>query len=323
MFDIFIKVIQTDLAFYQSIGILMFAIILSALVNIPRQKQPLYYFTELAKVFSKKVNRNERSTRQRAIAGALATFFLVIPLWFIITFIIELAAYPLFFETLILFLCLTNKGLLKESKNIAVAIHKNDTGDAKRRLAVWCQRETTNLSGVGLCKACIEKMVQISSTTNGLVIFSFIIGGAELTLLVTLLKQLDYAWPYFDNHYRAFGAFAFIINRIISFVPYSLYLLIYAINSGKALAELFRSVLSQSQDDFAATAVKITAIKLQIELGGPRIYQGDKQLTPKYKFGDFPKAQHIIQTQRKLGSMNVIVIAGLMFYLLFHFALSL
>ena len=321
MLDTFLKAIQTDLAFYQSIGLLLFAIILSSLINIPRKHQPLFYFTELAKAFSKRVNRSERSSQQRAIAGTLAAIFLVFPIWFIITFFIELAAYPLFFETLILLMCLTNNGLLKESKNIAVAIHESNTNEAKSKLALWCQRDTSTLTAVGLSKTCIEKMVQIASTTTGLVIFSFIIGGAELTLLLTLLKQLDYAWPHLDNHYRAFGAFAFIINRVVNFVPYSLYLLIYSVSNRNAFKQLFKS--TSSQGDFCAKAIELSAVKLQIELGGPRIYKKNKQPTPKYKFGGFPTAHHIIEAQQKLGSMNLITIAGLMIYLAIHFAISL
>ena len=322
MLDTFIKVIQTDLAFYQSIGLLLLSIILSAVISIPRKRQPLFYFIKLARSFSKRVNHSQRSSKQRAIAGILATTFLVFPSWFIITFFIELAAYPLFFETLILFLCLTDNGLMKASKHIAVLIHEGNTSDAKLKLANWCQRDTSSLSAVGLSKACIEKMVQIGSSTNGLVAGSFIVGGIELVLLVTLLKQLDYAWPHFDKQYRAFGTFAFILNKIINIIPYSLYLLMYSISSTKAASLLFKSMLSKNSRDLSSTAIELTALKLNIELGGPRIYQGEKQLTPKYQFGGLPTAHQILEAQQKLGMMNVIVIAGLMIYLLIHFALS-
>ena len=247
MFDTFLRAIQTDLAFYQNIGLLLLMVILSSLITIPRKYQPLYFYIEIAKRFSDKVNRPQRSAQQKAIAGSLAAIFLVLPCWFIVSFFIELAAFPLFFEALILFTCLADNGFIKASRRIAVLIHDGNTDKAKQDLSLWCQRDTSRLSPVGLNKACIEKMAQISSTTNGLVIVSFLIGGIDAVILITLLKQLDYAWPRANPAFNSFSALPFLINQLIFTLPYSIYLILFSLTNTKAVSKLLSAMTHRTK----------------------------------------------------------------------------
>ena len=246
MLDTFIKVIQMDLTFYQDIGLLLFSLIFSCLISIPRKHQPLNLFNLLAKKFSVKVNNFQRSPQQRVIAGTLTAIILVLPIWFIIVFFINLAAYPWFFETLLLFFCLNDNGLIKESKTIAVLIHSNKTQEAKLVLGRWCQRDTSPLSAVGLTKACIETLAKFSSITSTLVVFSFLAGGIETVLLLMLLKQLNFAWPHSNERYRYFGTMIFIVNKIFCFIPYSCFLFIFSFSSRKSLRTLFHSIINKS-----------------------------------------------------------------------------
>ncbi|MBM7074276.1 cobalamin biosynthesis protein [Shewanella sp. 202IG2-18] len=322
MFDTFLRAIQTDLAFYQNIGLLLLMVILSSLIRIPRKYQPLYFYIEMAKRFSSKVNRPQRSAQQKAIAGSLSSIFLVFPIWFIISFFIELAAFPFFFEALILFICLADNGFIRESRRIAVLIHEGHTDSAKHNLSLWCQRETTSLSPVGLSKACIEKMAQISSTSSSLVIFSFLAGGIDAVMITALFKQLDYAWPQTNSAFKSFSALPFLINQIIFIIPYSVYLLLFSVTNMKALTQLMSSVMHKTKYGVYSKVIELTAIKLNVELGGPRIYQQQKQSTPKFKYGAHPTPQNVIQAQQKFSSMNVLMVAGIMIYLFSHFVFS-
>ena len=69
--------------------------------------------------------------------------------------------------------------------------------------------------------------------------------------------------------------------------------------------------------------IELTALKLNVELGGSRLYQQQKHQTPKYTYGNHPTPQSIIQAQQMFGTMNILLIAGIMVFLFSHFAVSL
>ena len=94
------QLVEIDGALFEGFLVLFFALLLARLAPLPREMQPLIWFSHLAKQLAAKVNRSERSPSQQATAGFLAMLLLVFPFWAIITFLLELAAFPWFFEFL-------------------------------------------------------------------------------------------------------------------------------------------------------------------------------------------------------------------------------
>ena len=142
------QLVEIDGALFEGFLVLFFALLLARLAPLPREMQPLIWFSHLAKQLAAKVNRPERAPSQQATAGFLAMLLLVFPFWAIITFLLELAAFPWFFEFLVLYLCISDACFSQVADEIAKALKREDNASAKKLLQSWVVRDTDILSEI-------------------------------------------------------------------------------------------------------------------------------------------------------------------------------
>ncbi|MGL5360915.1 MAG: cobalamin biosynthesis protein CobD/CbiB, partial [Shewanella sp.] len=198
------QLIETDGALLEGFLVLFLALLLARLAPLPREIHPLMGFSYLAKQLAAKVNRPERSARQQSIAGFLAMLLLAFPFWAIITFLLELAAFPWFFEFLVLYLCLSDASFSHIADEIANALHRQDNASAKALLQPWVNRDTQALSEMGIAKTTIENLATAPIYGSAATIFFFAIAGAPMVLAVRMLKQLELSWPPIQPQYQHF-----------------------------------------------------------------------------------------------------------------------
>lgn len=73
------QLVEIDGALFEGFLVLFFALLLARLAPLPREMQPLIWFSHLAKQLAAKVNRPGRAPSQQATAGFLAMLLLVFP----------------------------------------------------------------------------------------------------------------------------------------------------------------------------------------------------------------------------------------------------
>jgi adenosylcobinamide-phosphate synthase len=301
------RLVEIDGALFEGFLILFCALLLARLAPLPREMQPLIWFTHLAKQLAAKVNRSERPASQQATAGLLAMLLLVFPFWAIITFLLELAAFPWFFEFLVLYLCLSDAGFNQVAAEIAQALKRQDNANAKKLLQPWVVRDTDNLSEVGLAKATIEKLATAPIYGTAATIFFFAIAGAPMVLAVRMIKQLELSWPPIQPKYQHFCSTVNSLSTVLLAIPGWLWSLSIAIQGGpKAMTSLFRLPKHHPALRGYILSVDLVARILHIELGGPQKFSGQRIDVAKISYGPQPTSNNIasaIQLTSRAGAI--------------------
>lgn len=288
------QLIEIDGALFEGFLVLFVALLLARLAPLPRKMQPLIWFTHLAKQLAAKVNHPERDPSQQVTAGFLAMLLLVVPFWAIITFLLELAAFPWFFEFLVLYLCLGDTGFSHVADEIANALKRQDNASAKKLLQPWVVRDTSSLSTVGLAKATIEKLS--TAPIYGIVatIFFFAITGAPMVLAVRMIKQLELSWPPVQPQYQHFCRSANRLSTVLLAIPAWLWSLSIAIQgSPSALVQLFHLPRYHPALRGYQLSVDLVARILKIELGGPQKLAGQRIDIARISHGPLPTSETI------------------------------
>lgn len=283
------QLLALDGPLIQGFLVLFFALLLARLAPLPQAFQPLAWLSHLAKSLAAKVKRGDRDERQQLIAGSLAILLLVLPFWLIITFLLELAAFPWFFEFLILYLCLNDACFIQEAEEIYQALRRGDKPAARELLSPWVARDTAELSEAGIAKATIEKLVTTPIHGTVTVVSFFCLAGAPMVLLVRMLKQLEQSWWCLDPQYRFFGRPVFLVNQVLLYIPAQLWRFTLAIQGGpQALKLLWQTPHSRFPIGFNFQVATMAAYVLMTELGGPQKYSGIKVQVEKVGPGPVP-----------------------------------
>ncbi|RLV61712.1 cobalamin biosynthesis protein CbiB [Parashewanella curva] len=318
MQDALVNLIEQNLAYYQQAAILFVALIIAHFIQLPRLQQPLFLFGKLAKQFATHVNHPQRALSQRKIAGCLSVILLILPFALLIYFFISLAHYPWFFEFLIIYLCLQDTRIVSDSTKIAQLCHQQKKDLARQKLAHWTERDTRSLSLIGINKACIETSISSAQYNFISVIFAFIIGGVPLVLTYKMLHQLDEAWPINNPKFQGFNYFLYHILRVFNFIPSIIFSGMMAVTCGwKGLKIWLQQALIPQHIGQPQLTFALVATKLNIELGGPQLFNGIRVNQAKYCSGPAPTPQHIIDVAKLLSKIELFIIAALLTRIVF------
>lgn len=290
----FAQLLLNDSVFYQGAMILLVSLLLSRLASLPREFQPIAWFGLLAKELAKKVAHSNRSPSQQVIAGTMATILLILPFWAIIYFLLQLAAFPWFFEFIILYICLNDDNFKQVAAEVRQALSREDKTGARQLLTVWLNRDTQQLSSVGISKATIEKLVTtpVYGTVSTIMFFS--IGGAPLVLATRMIKKLELCWPAINPKFKHFGQPIYLLSTALFIVPSWLWNFTLAIQGGpNSILLLFKPLSNKGPLYNCTNTCTIAASVLKVELGGPMKFNKQRIEVTKLVYGPKPDSQTI------------------------------
>ncbi|MGS0681360.1 cobalamin biosynthesis protein CobD/CbiB [Shewanella sp. 125m-7] len=291
----FTKIFSQDSHLYTGALVLFMSILLARIAPLPRSLQPLEWLSQVAKKLSAKVNHVQRAPSQQLIAGTLAMLLLIIPFWAVLSFIIELAEFPWFFETVVIYLCLQDDHFRYIANEVAIAIKRDNKLQARSLLEPWVSRSTRSLTNVGLCKTTIERLSTTSIYGTVSAILFYAIGGVPLLLVARMVKQLENCWPVYNPQYRYFGTPVYLISTIVHYIPAKLWSLTLAIQGGpKSLIILFRPNVNATPLNEYQTC-EVVACALTIELGGPIKFKDVRVDSPKVSYGPLPDENDLLR----------------------------
>ena len=245
------------------------ALLISRVAPISRKYHPIVWFHQLAILLSQKVNHPQRDPKQQLTAGLLASILLVVPIWFTTYFILSLAAYPWFFDFVLLYFCISDAGFKPVAKDVASSIEHGQKELAKSYLSPWLTQQTSSLSEIGICKATIERLLISPSYGTVATILFYGIGGTPLVLLLHLLKQLEHCWPNYVPQYRFFSAPIYFLNRFIYAIPIWLWNFTLVLQGGLKNINILFKQPSHTDGIYGYSSLFIGSKILQVELGGP------------------------------------------------------
>lgn len=238
----------------------------------------------------------------RRRAGILLAFFTLFLTGTATMLILWLAAavHPFLAGLIALWIAYTSfalRSLHKETSEVIQLVEAGQASEARRALSLIVGRETRTLDEEEIIKACIESMAE--STSSGLVapLFYLTLGGPVAVILYKAVTTLDSMVGYLTDRYRELGWAAAKMDDLANWIPARLTGLLMVpaafvlrLNGFNGLRIMLRDARKHRSPN-AGWPESVAAGALEIQLGGPAIYFGER--TEKATLGDPDKTVEI------------------------------
>ena len=239
--------------------------------HIPARMHPLTLYRMLVINLARKVcPARQAPVAQHYISGTLGIIVLTLPFLVVLAFILSLAEYRWFFDTLLLLVCLSFYPLRRQYKLVIQALSGNKKLLARERLSNLVARETQTLSEVGIAKAAIESYVLRFVQQYLGVLFWFLLTGPVGALAYRLLLEYRWQWHRKAARFSAFGLPAYWLTQCTLFVPYLLALLLLPLATSPLAA--MQGLKNTPERDMSSLVLVLFGGGMHIQLGGPAIY---------------------------------------------------
>lgn len=303
--------------------VLIGVLILERLIPLRESVNPLTFFKALAYGITEKVHSRQKnnSIAQQKVAGFMALPTLLLPFLFLVYMLTLVAEFPLVFDALLLWMCLSWSPVRKDALNVTKALAKEQKSLAKANLDPWVLRATASLSPMGVSKTTIEMVMLRSCKEYFGVIFYYLIFGSFFMLLYRLMTLLGQCWNPKVPHYRHFGQVTQWICYLLDWLPSRFVSLsIMLLGRFKLTFQLMRSA-RHWQNDNSLMLLASTAAGLKVALGGPAIYDGTKIRRPKIannqtrppEVNDIRQAVYLVEKVLAVWLLVIILMAVLYF----------
>jgi adenosylcobinamide-phosphate synthase len=185
---------------------------------------PVVGFGKAIAFFEHRLNRGS----YRKLKGAIMAVTLIIAV-FVATWLLREAFYLLptplgrgvgggFFDTLIVFYCLAGTTLIREVRQVFLALDRS-LDEGRRQVARIVGRDTSELSAQEVRTAALETLAE--NLSDGVIapLFWFVILGTPGMLAYKMVNTLDSMIGYKTERYRDFGCWAAHIDDVANFIP--------------------------------------------------------------------------------------------------------
>jgi adenosylcobinamide-phosphate synthase len=301
-------------SFTSSVLLLLLIILIKLAINHFVGHKPLQYFVVYCQRLSSKVNKGNKSQGLQRVSGVMATLATLVPilvsLWLFEAFI----EVPWLWQGFLLYLALGPFSLGQESKSIAQALAAKQTYYARQTLNPWVLRQTEQLSGLGLCKACIEMQLLRCLGQCFCVGFYFILAGPLGAIGYRLLLEMHYNWNVKREQFGHFGLSAAQLVNLLQWLPGRLFVLIILLGTIGQNFVLFWRLLKRhffkANNDLVINAL---ALALGIRLGGVVMYDGNKLRRPSFNdLGRQPEPSDIIHATGRINQVLYFALSALL-----------
>lgn len=299
---------------------------LKSVIATIQTKDTMHFFRFYCQRLSDKVNNQHNSTQQQKIAGVVATLITVAPLIIIIWLFESFVEVPILWHTILLFFALSGAGAQRMASQLVTALNKQDNDLAKSHLQPWVLRDTSTLSSMGLCKACIEMLWLNYLQRQFLVIICYLFLGPIAAICYRILLEIHYSWNTKIAKYQYFGKFPAKIIALLQWLPTLLLAIeIKLLMFSKATRANNHSdsshILTLTSNYLLATAASIN----HIQLGGVALYQGNKLRRVSFnQTGNQPTTQTLSNSIKQLQlikTLNIgIIISMLVLFIVISIA---
>jgi adenosylcobinamide-phosphate synthase len=211
------------------------------------------------------------------LASTLAFTLTILVIVTLVVLFLEFAFYPELLSGLVLYLLLSSRAQEKKSLRIARLLKLNQKATARELLSSLVARDVSRLSASGICKATMESLVLQSARHYFAVIFFYLLGGAILALVYRLLTLIHQAWRKNQKPNNPFLATIAKLLFVLEWLPTRLVALtIAATNASRQSIHYIKHYGRHFYQTNTGWLLSVTSAALQVQLGGPALYQGER-----------------------------------------------
>ncbi len=254
------------------------AVIFHNLLPIPKVLHPLFYWRKMAQLIAKRAIKKQFSDAQRTQAGLMSFTLLILPVIALLIAFQELVWQPAFYHLALLLLSLSWSENREKTKKLTQLLQNVQNQEAKAFLKNSLNRDTDRLSTLGLIKAGSESIIMGYAKNVVTVLFCFTIGGGIAAFTYRLISELTNIWAPIKQDIQSFGLPTYNIAQGIEYIPHRLLALL--ITAGRNV----KSTIIQGngwENKSNGWLLSSVAIHIDVALGGPVIYQGNKKARPQ------------------------------------------
>ena len=264
---------------------------------------PIVWFGKAIAFFEHRLNKGfHRKTK-----GALVAISLIVSV-FIVTYLIRhyLSLLPsitgrgwgLVFDSIIIFFCLAGTTLIREVRQVFLAVDRS-LEEGRKQVARIVGRDTTGLSAQEVRTAALETLAENLSDGAIAPLFWLAILGLPGMMAYKMINTLDSMIGYKTERYKDFGCWAAHIDDIANYIPARLTALLMAIASPRKglLRFIWRNGRRHASPNSGYPEAALAGI-LNCRFGGPHYYFG--QLFPKPYIGENERELTTLDMQRAI-----------------------
>ena len=226
------------------------------------------------------------------VSGFLFAGFLIFSTWLMafITIKVSISIHPVFgniVQACLLFFCFSSKSLEKAALSVFHALEENDIQKARKKLSMIVGRQTETLDQNAVARASVETVAE--NFVDGFLspLFFAMMGGVPLALAYKMINTLDSMVGYKNDTYIFFGRASARVDDVANYIPARLSVLIIALS---AFLLSFKKGMSALKTGFSQGSLHKSpnagypeaafAGALEIRLGGPNVYHGNRVEKP-------------------------------------------
>lgn len=282
-----------------SLLVLWGALAIHWLLPIPAQLHPLHIWQQLAVLIADKVNKPDESRKQQLLSGSLAWSLMWLTVLILLIALYQLVWIESIFQLVLLWLALDWRNTAKFSKRFIRAYSREDKAYCRQLLEAPLNRETRNLSLLGLGKAGAETQLLAYGRLVAGVLFWYALAGGIGALMYRLAVSLARVWSPSRQHYHTFGLPAVRILAVLDIIPLRIFALLFCIGHNGKMA--LQGIIHQGENWLLpgpGWLLAATGHKLSLSLGGPAIYGNRKMERPRLGGKIAPAAFHLAQIDK-------------------------
>ena len=242
---------------------------------------PIVWFGKAIDFCERRLNKGSYRRAKGAVTAVALIAAVFFGIWLLRRFIPTEAR--LLLDTLIVFYCLAGTTLIREVRNVFIALDRS-LDEGRRQVARIVGRDTTELSAQEVRTAALETLAE--NLSDGVIapLFWLALLGVPGMLAYKMVNTLDSMIGYKTERYRQFGCWAAHIDDIANYIPARLTALLMVVAAGKPQLATFvwKNGRNHASPNSGYPEAALAGI-LDCRLGGPHYYFG--QLFPKPYIG--------------------------------------
>ncbi|MGR5236115.1 cobalamin biosynthesis family protein [Vibrio alfacsensis] len=293
---------ETFQPFYANGALLVMwgALLFHLLIPIPHAAHPVTLWHKFAEQLANKVN-NHHNYSQSILSGGLALLLMLLPCLVLLIAMKPFVWQAPLFELALLLIALDWRNNEALAKRLIHAMSNENKAQCRELLKPYLNRDTHPLSLLGIGKAGAETIIMGYGRNVVCVLFWYALTGGIGALMYRLTTELARAWSPSRRRYSPFGKPTIQLVAGLEIIPLRLFALFITV--GKNLSSVGTNMLQQAKSwPLPGPAWLLCSVgnKLQLSLGGPALYQGQRAERAKIGGRIAPSAIHLAQIQTLL-----------------------
>lgn len=239
-----------------------------------RLPHPIVWFGKLISWGEHRLNRGQHRMAKGAVMSVAYILLMFFVLWGLIRFVPN-AILWCFLNTIIIFYCLAGTTLIREVRNVFLALDESlEAG--RKQVARIVGRDTSELTAQEVRTAALETLAE--NLSDGVIapLFWLAVLGVPGMVAYKMVNTLDSMIGYRTERYKDFGCWAARIDDIANYIPARLTAVLMVIASGKPslLKFVWRNGRKHASPNSGYPEAALAGA-LDCRFGGPHYYFGE------------------------------------------------